>query len=128
VANLYGKLHIVGDPGVAGTSNPATETTRQLVDFNSTFFTSNPNVNTVTWLAVAGSGLQTFTGMSFWSLAVGGAFPGEIGIAFLLQRQRFPVQPRDHAIRQRKDGNRRHEDPLRCPMPQVRRAAKAQRS
>ncbi len=72
-ASLYGKLHI-GDPGIAGTSNSATETTRKLVDFNSTFFVANPNINTVTWTAVAGSGLQTFTAMSFWSAATSGTF------------------------------------------------------
>jgi hypothetical protein len=54
VAQVYVKLH-VGDPGTAGTANPATETTRKAVSFGAAsagVLTSDADVS---WTNIAGS-------------------------------------------------------------------------
>jgi hypothetical protein len=54
VAQVYVKLH-TGDPGTAGTANPATETTRKAVSFGAAsagVLTSNADVS---WTNIAGS-------------------------------------------------------------------------
>ena len=54
VAQVYVKLH-VGDPGAAGTANPATETTRKAVSFGAAaggVLTSDADI---TWTNIAGS-------------------------------------------------------------------------
>ncbi len=68
---LWIKLH-VGDPGAAGTSNPATETTRK--DITTLLGASSGGAVTstgaVTWTAVAGS--EDYTHYSVWSASTGG--------------------------------------------------------
>lgn len=70
---LWIKLH-TGDPGSAGTSNAATETTRK--DATSAFAaasggTCSSNVD-LTWTSVAGT--EDFTHYSVWSASSGGTF------------------------------------------------------
>ena len=70
-ANVYVQLHI-GNPASAGTSNPATETTRKLATFGaaaSGVITSNADV---TWTNIAGS--QTVTFFSAWDASTSGNF------------------------------------------------------
>ncbi len=67
------KLH-VGAPGAAGTTNPATETTRKdlsaaMADAASGAITSNA---AVTWTAVAGS--EDYTHFTKWTSTTAGAF------------------------------------------------------
>ena len=64
-------LHI-GDPGAAGTSNPATETTRKQATFSASsggVLTSNADV---TWTNIAGS--QDATHFSAWTASTSGTF------------------------------------------------------
>ena len=65
------QLHI-GDPGAAGTTAPATETTRQGVTLNAAAAGTADNSVALTWTGIAGS--QTPTHFSLWSLASGGTF------------------------------------------------------
>lgn len=68
-ANVYAKLH-TGDPGEAGTSNAAGETTRQAV----TFAASSGGVislsNTPTWTSVSTS--ETYSHVSLWDNSTAG--------------------------------------------------------
>ena len=54
VAQVYVKLH-VGDPGAAGTANPATETTRKAVSFGAASAGVLTSDDDVTWTNIAGS-------------------------------------------------------------------------
>lgn len=73
-AAFYLKLHI-GDPGVAGTSNAAAETTRQAVTFGSAAATGAiSNTAAVEWTNV--STTETYTYVSFWTAASAGTFLG----------------------------------------------------
>ena len=63
VANVYVKLHI-GDPGEAGTSNPATETTRKVVTFAAASGGSMASNADVSWTSVAGS--EDYTHFTLW--------------------------------------------------------------
>lgn len=54
VAQVYVKLH-VGDPGAAGTANPATETTRKAVSFGVASAGVLTSDDDVTWTNIAGS-------------------------------------------------------------------------
>lgn len=54
VAQVYVKLH-VGDPGAAGTANPATETTRKAVSFGAASAGALASDADVTWTNIAGS-------------------------------------------------------------------------
>lgn len=73
-AAFYAKLHI-GAPGAAGTSNPATETTRQAVTFGSAAASGAiSNTAAVTWTNVSTS--ETYTHISFWTASSGGTFLG----------------------------------------------------
>jgi len=63
VANVYIKLH-VGDPGEAGTGNPATETTRKAVTFAAASSGSMATSATIEWTNVAGS--EDFTHFTLW--------------------------------------------------------------
>lgn len=66
------KLH-VGAPGAAGTSNPATETTRKQSTWNATGSDGiMENSNTLTWTAIAGSEDATF--FTNWSASSAGNF------------------------------------------------------
>lgn len=73
-AAVYAQLH-TGDPGSAGTSNVATETTRAVVSMgaaSSGSMTSDADTN---WTNVAAS--ETITWISFWSASSGGTFLGK---------------------------------------------------
>lgn len=70
---IWIKLH-VGDPGSAGTSNAATETTRK--DVTAVFAAASGGTVTsnvaVTWTSVAGS--EDYTHYSIWTLVAAGTF------------------------------------------------------
>ena len=70
---IWIKLH-VGDPGAAGTTNPATETTRK--DATAVFAAAASGAVTsnvaVTWTAVAGT--EDFTHYSVWTASTAGTF------------------------------------------------------
>lgn len=69
VAAVYVKLH-TGDPGEAGTSNAATETTRKLISFSAASGGSMSSSATVEWTNVAAT--ETYTHFSLWdSLTTG---------------------------------------------------------
>lgn len=59
----YVKLHL-GDPGEAGTSNAATETTRKSVSFGSAASGSMTSSATVEWTNVAAT--ETYSHWSIW--------------------------------------------------------------
>ncbi len=71
-AAIWVKLH-VGDPGAAGTSNPATETTRKQATFG-TNAAGGAIANTapMTWTSVAGS--EDYTHFTAWDSSSGGTF------------------------------------------------------
>lgn len=70
---IWMKLH-VGDPGAAGTSNAATETTRK--DITAVFSAASAGAITsdtaVTWTNVAGT--EDYTHYSVWSASTAGTF------------------------------------------------------
>lgn len=73
-AAVYAKLHL-GDPGSAGTSNPAVETTRQLVTFGSAASAAAiSNTAVIEWTNVSTS--ETYSHVSFWTASSGGTFLG----------------------------------------------------
>lgn len=63
VAAVYVKLH-VGDPGAAGTSNAATETTRKEASFSAASSGTLTSDAAVTWTNIAGS--QDATHFTAW--------------------------------------------------------------
>ena len=71
---VWVKLH-VGDPGAAGTSNAAGETTRKQATFG-TSAASGTIANTValSWTAVSTS--EDYTHFSFWTASTAGTFLG----------------------------------------------------
>lgn len=69
VSNVYVKLH-TGDPGEAGTSNAATETTREEVTFSAASSGSMASSATVEWTNV--STTETYTHFSLWDNASAG--------------------------------------------------------
>lgn len=73
-AEFWVKLHL-GDPGAAGTSNPAVETTRKQATFGSAAASrAISNTAAVEWLLV--STTETYTHVSFWDASTGGNFLG----------------------------------------------------
>jgi hypothetical protein len=73
-AAVYAKLHL-GDPGSAGTSNAAVNTTRQQVTFGSaSAIGAISNTAAVEWTNV--STTETYTHVSFWTASSGGTFIG----------------------------------------------------
>lgn len=91
---VWVKLH-VGAPGAAGTSNPATETTRQNA---SAAFGTAPSGGTISntvaigpWTSVAGS--ETYSHVSLWSASSGGTFiaSGTITAAAVTAGDDFPI-------------------------------------
>lgn len=72
-AGFYVKLHLA-DPGSAGTSNAAAETTRQAVTFSAASAGAITNSAPVIWSAVAAS--ETYSHVSFWSAVTAGTFLG----------------------------------------------------
>jgi hypothetical protein len=71
VAQLYCKLH-VGDPGAAGTSNPAGNTTRQSVSFGTAASAAMSNDTAITWTSVSTS--EDYTHYSLWDSSTAGNF------------------------------------------------------
>ena len=71
VSTVYVKLH-VGDPGVNGTSNAATETTRKCVSFSAASSGALASDADVTWTNIAGSEDATF--FSAWDNLSAGNF------------------------------------------------------
>lgn len=67
------KLH-TGDPGGAGTSNAATETTRKQATWASASSASKATSADLVWTNVAGS--EDFTHFSLWTASTAGSFGG----------------------------------------------------
>jgi hypothetical protein len=67
------KLHL-GDPGAAGTTNPAVETIRQAVTFGTAASGVISNSAAVTWTSV--STTETYTHFSAWTATTAGTFLG----------------------------------------------------
>lgn len=65
------KLH-VGDPGSAGTANPAVETTRKAVTFGAPSGGVMSNSVAITWTSIAGS--EDATHASIWNASTAGTF------------------------------------------------------
>jgi len=70
---FYVKLHL-GDPGAAGASNAALETTRKAVTFSAAASGAITNSAALTWTAV--STTETFSHLSFWDAVTVGTFLG----------------------------------------------------
>lgn len=73
-ATLYVKLH-TGDPGAAGTANPATETTRKAVTWAAAAAGSKANSGAITWTNITGS--EDATHFSLWDDVAAGNFKGD---------------------------------------------------
>lgn len=73
VTDVYIQLHI-GDPGGAGTSNQATETTRKIVSMGTASSGAITNDAQIQWTSIAGS--QDATHFSLWTASSGGTFLG----------------------------------------------------
>jgi hypothetical protein len=67
------KLH-TGDPGAAGTSNAATETTRKQATWASAASAAKTTSADLVWTGVAGS--EDYTHFSLWTASSGGSFGG----------------------------------------------------
>jgi hypothetical protein len=73
-AAVWVKLHL-GDPGSAGTSNAAVETTRQQATFGSAAASrAISNTAVIEWLNV--STTETYTHISLWTASSAGTFLG----------------------------------------------------
>jgi hypothetical protein len=72
------KLHI-GDPGAAGASNAAGETTRKAVTCSAASGGSITNSADIVWTSVSTS--ETYSHVSFWSATVAGTFLGSDDLA-----------------------------------------------
>lgn len=70
---VYVKLH-TGDPGSAGTSNAATETTRQQATLSAASSRATTNSSAIEWTNVSTS--ETYTWISLWTASSGGTFLG----------------------------------------------------
>ena len=73
-AAVYAKLHL-GDPGAAGTSNAAVETTRQAATFGSAAAAGAiSNTVALEWIGV--STTEVYSHVSFWTASTAGTFLG----------------------------------------------------
>ncbi len=78
-AAVYAQLH-TGDPGAAGTSNVATETTRQAVTFGSAAASGAiSNTAQVQWTSLAAT--ETISHISLWTASSAGTFLGSDDLA-----------------------------------------------
>lgn len=75
---LWVKLH-TGDPGAAGTSNPATNTTREQATFGTPSGGVAATTGDVTWSVVPAS--ETYSYVSVWDASSGGNFVGSAELA-----------------------------------------------
>jgi len=67
--SFWVKLHL-GDPGAAGSTSPASNTTRQLASFSSAAAGAITTVVDVTWTSV--SATESYSHVSFWDASSGG--------------------------------------------------------
>lgn len=67
------KLH-VGDPGAAGTANPAVETTRKQATWGAASAAAKTTTADLVWTGVAGT--EDYTHFSMWTASTGGSFGG----------------------------------------------------
>jgi hypothetical protein len=65
------KLHLT-DPGAAGTSGAAVNTTRQQATFTTGFTATISNTNTITWSSVPAT--ETYRFFSAWTASTAGTF------------------------------------------------------
>ena len=73
-AGVFVKLHL-GDPGAAGTSNAAANTTRQAATFGSAAATGAiSNTSAIEWVSVPNT--ETYSHVSFWTASTAGTFLG----------------------------------------------------
>lgn len=77
-AAFYVKLHL-GDPGAAGASNAAANTTRQQVTFSAASAGAITNSADVVWTNVPNA--ETYSHVSFWDAAAAGTFLGSDDLA-----------------------------------------------
>jgi hypothetical protein len=74
-ADFYVKLHTnTGDPGAAGASNAAAETTRKQATFSASNAGAITTTGALAWTNVAGT--ETYGYVSFWDAAAAGTFLG----------------------------------------------------
>lgn len=73
ITDVFIKLH-VGDPGAAGTSNPATETTRKAVSCSAAASGAITSDAPIVWTSVAGA--EDYTHYSLWDHVSAGNFIG----------------------------------------------------
>lgn len=76
-AAIYAKLH-TADPGAAGATAAATNTTRQLVTFAAASGGTISNSAQILWVNVPAS--ETYTHVSLWDASSGGNFVGSIAL------------------------------------------------
>lgn len=79
VTAFYVKLH-TGDPGSAGTSNAAGETTRKAITFSAASGGAITNSGAVSWTSYP-NGTDVLTHVSFWDHATAGVFLGSDALA-----------------------------------------------
>ena len=72
-AEFWVKLHL-GDPGSAGTTSPATETTRKQITFSAASGGAITNSAQVQWLSYPAA--ETITHISIWDASAAGTFIG----------------------------------------------------
>lgn len=77
-AAFYVKLHL-GDPGSAGTANPAAETDRVLATMSAASGGAITNSADLDWTAVAAT--EVITHVSFWDASTAGNFLGSDALA-----------------------------------------------
>lgn len=73
-AGFFVKLHI-GDPGSAGTGNPATETTRKSPTYSAASGGAITNDGAVSWTSYPAA--ETISWVSFWDAVSAGTFLGK---------------------------------------------------
>ena len=70
-AGAFAELHL-GDPGVNGTTNPSTETTRKSITYSAASAGSKSMSNTPTWAWVQGT--ETISHLAIWDAVSSGNF------------------------------------------------------
>lgn len=76
-AAVWVKLH-TGDPGSAGTSNAAGNTTREQATFAASSAGANASNADVVWTSV--STAETYSDVSYWTASSGGTFLGSCAL------------------------------------------------
>ena len=77
-AAFWVKLHI-GDPGAAGTTNAAANTTRQQATFSAASGGAITTSGALTWTSVPNA--ETYSHISFWDASTAGTFLGSDDLA-----------------------------------------------